>query len=391
MSAGIEPIVPVIKVLLVEDSPTEAMIIQASLAEAEEVQFEIVHTLDLAQTLGELASHYFDIVVLDLTLPDSSGIDTFIKVHEAHPQVPIVILTANTNKRMAVQSVQMGAQDYIVKEHVENMQLVLSLRYAIMRAEAEAKQKSLMDELARVNQELESFAYIVSHDLKAPLRGIRTVVDWLKLDYSDRLDEEGNEQLDLLSGRVKRMHNLIDGVLRYSRANRTREACIDVDLNDLLLEIVDTLAPPAHIHVNLDTSLPTLLCEPTRMTQVFQNLISNAIKYNNKEKGQITVSCCEEGENWHFSVADNGCGIADKQFLRVFEMFTTLKSRDQYESTGVGLPIVKKIVESWGGRIWVESTVGEGSTFHVVWPQTLPQNPEDTTQGPAVSDAVTRV
>ena len=374
MSTQTEKNVSTIKVLLVEDSPTEAMIIRASLAEAEDVRFDITHTVDLAQTLDELMSHHYHIVVLDLTLPDSSGIETFKTVHAAKPNIPIVILTANTNKNMAVESVQLGAQDYIVKEQVENMQLVLSLRYAIMRAEAEARQHALMDELARVNKELEGFAYIVSHDLKAPLRGIRTVVDWLVSDYGDSFNEEGREQLDLLTGRVNRMHGLIEGVLSYSRAGRKHQTCMDVDLNLVLSEIVDILAPPPHIQVTIEGAWPRVFCEPTSMTQVFQNLISNAIKYNDKPEGRIRVTCGEEGPYWHFTVTDNGCGIPQKQFNRIFEMFTTLKARDQYESTGVGLPIVKKIAESCGGRVWVESEEGNGSTFHVHWPKELPDD-----------------
>ena len=387
MSPMTEQASAIIKVLLVEDSPTEAMIIQASLADAEDVCFEITHTLDLKDTLQHLVTHQYDIVVLDLTLPDSSGIETFTKVQQAKPDVPIVILTANTNKNMAVQSVQMGAQDYIVKEQVENMQLVLSIRYAIMRAEAEAKQKALMEELARVNKELEAFAYIVSHDLKAPLRGIRTVVDWLVADYGDNFNEEGREQLDLLTGRVDRMHNLIEGVLRYSRAGRQHEACMEMDLNLHLAEIVDTLAPPEHIKITIERPMPRLICESMHVTQLFQNLISNAIKYNDKAEGLIQVACADEDETWHFTVRDNGSGIPEKQFQRIFDMFTTLKARDQYESTGVGLPIVKKIVETNGGSVWVESTEGQGSTFHVRWPKTPPREPEEQPAATAESTA----
>lgn len=125
-------------------------------------------------------------VVLDLTLPETSGIDTFAAVHQRHAEVPVVILTANHNRDVALEIVRMGAQDYILKEKLEDMRLSLSLRYAITRKEAELK-------VAQINRELESFAYIVSHDLKAPLRGIKTIVDWLVEDYSDKLDDEGKE------------------------------------------------------------------------------------------------------------------------------------------------------------------------------------------------------
>jgi two-component system sensor kinase FixL len=210
------------------------------------------------------------------------------------------------------------------------------------------------------------------------------VVDWLVADYGDSFNEEGREQLDLLTGRVDRMHGLIEGVLRYSRAGRPGAGCTEVNLDTLLPEIIDTLAPPAHIQVSIEGPLPCLRCESTCLTQLFQNLIGNAIKYNDKAEGRVRVTCSEEDKDWHFAVIDNGCGIPRKQFGRIFDMFTTLRARDQYESTGVGLPIVKKIVESHGGRVWVESEEEQGSTFHVCWPKEPPLGseafPSETTE-----------
>jgi two-component system, LuxR family, sensor kinase FixL len=233
----------------------------------------------------------------------------------------------------------------------------------------EEQQAALLRKVAEINEELSHFAYVVSHDLKAPLRGIKLVTEWLCEDYGDKLDAEAKEQMALLQSRVNRMHNLIDGVLQYSRIGRIKEAWVAVNLSELLPIILDTLTPPAHIHVTVQPDLPTLTGEKTRITQVFQNLLSNAIKFIDKPQGEIQVGCVAEGDFWKFSVADNGPGIEARHFERIFRIFQTLASKDEYESTGVGLALAKKIVELYGGRVWVESEVGRGSTFFFTFPQ----------------------
>ncbi len=231
------------------------------------------------------------------------------------------------------------------------------------REKAERKQVELYKELESVNQELKDFAYIASHDLKAPLRAIKTLADWISSDYGDKLDQDGQEQLKLLRQRVDRMHNLIDGILQYSRVGRVREKNTEIHLDKLLPEIIDILAPPENIKITLETAMPVIKCEETRITQVFQNLLSNAVKYMDKPDGQIKVSCIEEGESWKFSIADNGPGIDKKHWDRIFKIFQTLTPRDEFESTGIGLTVVKKIIEMYGGKIWLESEVGKGTMF----------------------------
>jgi PAS domain S-box-containing protein len=237
------------------------------------------------------------------------------------------------------------------------------------RKHAEEKQAQLLRELESVNQELTDFAYIISHDLKAPLRAIGTLTDWIVSDYADKFDDEGKENVALLLNRVQRMQNLIDGVLQYSRVGRVKEDMVVVDLNELLSEIIDILAPPANISVTVENELPAIECEKTRITQVFQNLLSNAIKYLDKPQGVITVGCSEENGFWKFGVTDNGPGIEEKHFERIFKIFQTLQARDDVESTGIGLTVVKKIVELYGGKVWLESKVGEGTTFFFTLPK----------------------
>ncbi|MGA1980700.1 MAG: ATP-binding protein [Sedimentisphaerales bacterium] len=268
-----------------------------------------------------------------------------------------------------------GIKDVAIKANlleIEGKKLLQGIfRDITENKKAEQRQAQLLKQLEKINQELEDFAYIVSHDLKAPLRGIKTVAEWISTDYADKLDDNGKEQMKLLVGRVDRMHNLIDGILQYSRVGRVEEEKVVVNLNELVTEVVDLIAPPENITITVENELPVIKCEKTRITQVFQNLLSNAVKYMDKPQGRIKVGCVEENSFWKFSVADNGPGIEEKHFEKIFQLFQTLTPRDEFESTGIGLTIIKKIVEMYGGKTWVQSKVGSGSTFFFTLPKTL--------------------
>lgn len=244
------------------------------------------------------------------------------------------------------------------------------------RKQIERRNLSLLHELTCANEELTSFAYVVSHDLKAPLRGIGALADWLAADYAEQFDDEGREHMRLLIQRVHRMSGMIDGILQYSRVGRVKEAVGAVDLNRLLVEVVDLLAPPAHIAVTVQADLPTLLAEPTRIEQLFYNLVSNAIKYMDKPQGRVHIGCVDQGSEWHFCVTDNGPGIAARHVDKIFQLFQTLAPRDRVESTGVGLALVKKIVELYHGRIWLDSVPGSGTTFWCALPKAIDCPPQ---------------
>ena len=235
-------------------------------------------------------------------------------------------------------------------------------------AHLEEDTKELLAKIEDTEREFRDFVYIVSHDLKAPLRGIKSLVEWISADYADKLDENGREQMNMLTKRVERMHNLIEGVLQYSRVAQGNEQRSEVNLNELVPEIINLVAAPENISITTADELPTVEFEPTRIAQVFQNLLSNAVDYMDKPHGKIRVGCTQENGYWKFTVADNGPGINEKHFERIFQMFQTLSPRDELESTGVGLSVTKKIVEMYGGKIWVESTPGEGCTFYFTVP-----------------------
>jgi signal transduction histidine kinase len=239
------------------------------------------------------------------------------------------------------------------------------------RQEAERKAEELARlsaELSRSNQDLDQFAYVASHDLKAPLRGIANLTEWIEEDLGDKVTGESREHMQLLKGRVHRMEALIDGILTYSRAGRVHEEPTDVNVGELISECVELLDPPAETKIVVGPGMPVLRTERVPLQQVFMNLIGNAIKYNRRPGARVEVSVEAADDEYRFSVADNGPGIEPRYRERIWQIFQTLAPRDQVEGTGIGLSVVRKVVESRGGRTWLDSEVGQGTTFHFSWP-----------------------
>ncbi|NJK46908.1 PAS domain-containing protein [Candidatus Gracilibacteria bacterium] len=239
----------------------------------------------------------------------------------------------------------------------------------LMRLNTNLKQTS--QQLAKRNQELDKFAYVVSHDLKAPLRAISNLSTWIEEDLNERLLPENQRQMELLRGRVYRLEALIDGLLAYSRIGRFEVPQETVDVAQLLAEIVDSLAPPPTFTIKIHPNMPTFTTKKLLLYQVFSNLISNAIKHCDRPDGRIQIFVRHGGQNYEFSVVDNGPGIEPQFHERIFVIFQTLKGRDVKENTGIGLSIVKKIIETEGGEIAIESDVGKGTMFRFTWPFTV--------------------
>jgi signal transduction histidine kinase len=223
--------------------------------------------------------------------------------------------------------------------------------------------------LERTNHELDSFAYAASHDLRAPLRGIGNLAQWIEEDLlsSGQLKGETREMLDLMRLRMHRMEGLIEGLLQYSRAGRTHLEPELVDVGRLVQEVVDLLSPPADATIRIAADLPSLRTARLPLQQVFMNLIGNAIKHANRDDAEITIDAKRVGPFYEFSVQDNGPGIPPDFQDRIWGIFQTLESRDRVEGAGIGLALVKKIVESQKGRAWVESAPGHGATFRFLW------------------------
>jgi light-regulated signal transduction histidine kinase (bacteriophytochrome) len=237
--------------------------------------------------------------------------------------------------------------------------------------------RDLIAALEASNQELDQFAYVASHDLKAPLRGIANLSQWIEDDLGDRLDDQSRGHLHLLRGRVVRLENLIGGILAYSRAGRDSSEQAVVDVGALVAEVWELLAPPATARLEVAAPLPQLRASRVQLQQILLNLIGNAIKYNAERALTIRVVVQRAGRRWEFSVADDGIGIAPEYAEKIWGLFQTLERRDKIESTGIGLSVVRKIVESRGGKAWVESELGRGATFRFTWPA----DPEEPARG----------
>ncbi|MCC2548009.1 CHASE3 domain-containing protein [Hymenobacter sp. BT175] len=218
------------------------------------------------------------------------------------------------------------------------------------------------------NKELDQFAYVASHDLKAPLRGVSTIVKWIEDELAGELSPQMRQYLDMMKGRLARLEDLINGLLAYARIGRTQQKLEEVSVPELVGEVADLVVPPDFRLVVAD-ELPTLLTDRLSLQQVFTNLFSNAVKYHHRGAGTITVSCQELKKEFEFRVADDGPGIAPEYHEKIFLIFQTLRDRNTAESTGIGLSIVRKIIDEQKGNIRVESEPGQGTAFIFTWPK----------------------
>jgi signal transduction histidine kinase len=226
-----------------------------------------------------------------------------------------------------------------------------------------------IQQLERSNRDLEDFAYIASHDLKTPLSGINSAALWLEQDLQDRLSDGSRKLLGLMRSRINRMGMLLDDLLTFSRVGRTDTAVSETKLASIFESIIEVLNPPAHIQVRVEGELPTIVTASAQLEQVLRNLINNAIKHHDKQKGEVVLSGTRVGDYVEFVVRDDGPGILPQFHDKIFQLFQTLKRRDELESTGMGLAIVKKLVERQNCRITVHSEGdGTGTEFRFQWP-----------------------
>ncbi len=217
------------------------------------------------------------------------------------------------------------------------------------------------------NRELDRFCYFIAHDLKAPLRGISSIAEWLEIDLQDRLDSQSELYLKLLRDRLDRINNLINGLLDYCRLDRSAIKSELVDVNILLQEVIDSLAPPPNFQVEIVAQMPVFITERLLLERVFANLIDNAIKHHDRSHGKVEIFAVDRDSFYEFGVADDGPGISGSDRERIFIIFQTLQAKDELPNTGIGLSIVKKILTDRGDKIEVVSELGKGSIFRFTW------------------------
>ena len=222
--------------------------------------------------------------------------------------------------------------------------------------------------LRQRNQELDQFAYVASHDLKAPLRGVTTIVKWIEQEHPDEMSAQLRAYLAQMRGRLARLEDLINGLLAYARVGRTASERGTTDVAALLREVAE-LVVPAGFALAIGPGMPTFATDRLRLQQVFTNLLSNAVKYHHRGGGHLAVSCRELATHYEFRVQDDGPGIAPEYHQKIFQLFQTLRDRHSAESTGIGLSIVKKIIDEQMGSIVVDSAAGQGAGFVFTWPK----------------------
>lgn len=356
---------PEMFVLVVDDSRADYEIISRELSRVRAFRSETKHCPDAPSCLTALESEIVECVLLDYRLGPDSGLDVLSTLRDEGYDNAVIMLTGQGDERVAVEAMKRGAQDYLVKDGVTHV--------VLRRAISNAVQKVVLERSLREKQnELEGFVSVVAHDLRNPVCSARDSIQIIRDFYvGSPLDSRG---LDLIGGAVtslQRMSQLIDALLDYAWTGRENVPMQTVDLNDVASEVAVDLrsvleASNARLHIGI---LPEVSGDPVALRQLLQNLIANALKFRGKSDPVVSVECGEKPEDWVLSVADNGIGIGPENLKNIFQPFQRLHARNEYDGSGLGLATCQRIVTQHGGRIWVESDLGKGSTFRFTCPK----------------------
>jgi signal transduction histidine kinase len=356
-----------LKALIVEDEPADVDLTLRALRQGG------LHAIwNVAQTAEEFTDlvrkNSYDVILADYKLPGWSGMESVEILRREGLDVPVILVSGALGEQTAVECIKQGAADYVLKDHLPR--LPESVRRAIRETKLREDHKHSQEELARSNQDLEQFAYVASHDLQEPLRMVATYTQLLAERYRGKLDADADKYIHYAVDGALRMQKLVQDLLAFSRVGRQGEARVSTDCNAALkASLVNLEAGIRESGAVVEHSqLPAVIADGSQLVQVFQNLIGNAIKFRSSETPLIRVSAELQGKEWLFSVADNGIGIAAEQAENVFVIFRRLHTHTEYPGNGIGLSICKKIIEQHGGRIWVESQPGHGSTFQFTLP-----------------------
>jgi signal transduction histidine kinase len=353
------------KILLVDDEADFCAITSLGL---KNIGYDVVTALSASDALNIMRTNKPDLVLMDIALEEQfDGIQVAEQIRSDFG-TGVIYLTGHTDNFIVRHAKTTEPFGYVVKP-VELGELKAAIEVALYKAKTEGELKNLNERLEEANQKLHDFAHVVSHDLKTPLRGIRRLTELIAADCANILTPDGRKHVQQITERVDRMYSFIDKILEYSSVEDKDEDKSMVDLGELVNSVIETIDAPEKVTITIENQLPVYECNETRIVQVFQNLLGNAVKYIDKPQGQIRVGCVEEESFWKFSVEDNGPGIEKKHFDKVFELFKTLVPPDKGGGTGIGLATVKKIVEMYGGSVWLDSEPGKGSTFFFSLPK----------------------
>ena len=407
-----------LKILLVDDSESDSALLRESLDEFSPGAFEFVHVGRWTEAREQLRRHPFDLLLLDLSLPDVSGRDTFRRARAEAPHLPIVVLTAETSEEMGIEAVRHGVQDYLLKSQAYGRETARAFRYAIERKQVEdtlkrteetlrERERQLREwnqelerrvaertaSLAETISDLEDFSHSITHDLRAPLRAIRSFAQMLGEECHACSHGPAQEHIRRITNAAARMDKLIQDMLQYSRLARSELRLTRVDVDFLLrgiLESYPALQGP-RVEIQIQGPLPQVMANEAALTQCFSNLLENAVKFVAPDTRPLVRVWAEPSPEpglaaapagadpgtpaarprVRFWVVDNGVGIPKEAQDRIFKMFQRLNK--SYEGTGVGLTVVRKAVEKMGGKVGLESEPGQGSRFWIDLPAAEPK------------------
>jgi signal transduction histidine kinase len=386
-----------VNILMVDDQPAKLLSYEVILSELGE---NLIMAGSGREALEHLLKTDIAIVLMDVSMPEIDGFELaeIIRQHPRYQKTAIIFISAvHLTDLDRLKGYKHGAVDYIAvpvvpdllrakvrvfaelyrkTQQLERLNRELERRVAERTEELQRRAEELQrlnTELEYSNRELDAFAYIASHDLKEPLRGIHNLSHFLLEDYADKLDEAGVDKLYTLMRLTRRMESLIESLLHYSHVGRTELAMERTDMQEVAEETLELLAArlqEGQVEVRIPIRLPIVRADRVRVGEIFNNLIANAVKYNDKAEKWVEIGCesspGEDGAMQHvFYVRDNGIGIAAQHHESIFRIFRRLHGREEYGGgTGAGLTIVRRIVERHGGRIWLVSQPGAGSTFY---------------------------
>jgi signal transduction histidine kinase len=358
-----------IKLLLVEDDAGDRKIVKLALDQSSNAaDFNIELSDTLSQAIDSLKNKDYDVVLLDLGLPDSSGINTVQKVLQANPDVPIIVLTGLADEEMGLKAIEQGAEDYLVKGNSIEHTLVRIIRFAIERKKVENKLKEAIEAKSQ-------FMSIVSHELRVPLASIKESIAIVSDGLAGKINKEQRNCLDIARRNIDRLNKLIGDILDLHKleAGKMNFEIQDNNINEIAKEAYDTMLPSAKgkgidLILELDGSLPMLRFDRDKITQLLSNLVNNAIKFT--KEGHVIITTSKRDNTIQVSISDTGCGIKKEDLPKLFHEFVQLETNgvQKTRGTGLGLAISKEIITRHNGEIWAESEIGKGSTFFFTLP-----------------------
>ena len=389
-----------IRVLLIEDNPGDARLIQELFSECAPGAFELHWAESLAKGSAILDEEKIDTILLDLSLPESQGFETFATIHQQSPRVPIIILTGFDDESFAINAVQQGAQDYLVKGLVGSHLLARAILYAIERKrteevllkiqnELERRVRKRTEELEKANQELRSeiverrkaekalqksaekmkrFAYSVSHDLKSPTIGLHGLTKLLFKRYASALGTKGKTYCEQIQRSAEQLLALVDKINLYISTKESPLVIEEIKLHRVFQIIKDEFSTRFSIRSiqwMVPDRCPVVKADRLSLLRVLRNLVDNALKYGGDELSTIAVGYEETAKHHIISIRDNGVGIEIQDRKEIFNVFQRKCAVEEIEGSGLGLAIVKEICEQHGGEVWMQPALDRGSIFYV--------------------------